>query len=118
MVTGNWKVVVLGLCLGAAGCAQTYGTVMPKENGTYHVVEKGKTERETLKMAEHDAELTCKRNNKSKDFVTLEHSSEYVGMDVNKGNGTMSSIAANVVEFAGRMHNTENYRVEMTFRCG
>ena len=50
-------------------------------------------------------------------FVTLEHSSEYVGVDVEEGEGTMSSIAANVVEVAGRMHSSENYKVEMTFRC-
>jgi hypothetical protein len=112
-------IVAIGLALGVVtGCAtQTYGTVLPQGDGTFHLVEQGKTERDALKMAQQDAETTCKRETSSRSFVTIEHSSEYVGVDVDNGTTTASSIAANVVEFAGRMHNAENYKVEMTFRC-
>jgi len=120
MIKENWHLVavIAAICLGFSGCAaQTHGTVLPKGEGVFHVVEKGKTESETLKMAQQDAEVTCKKHTNSRSFVTVDHSSEYVGVDVDDGETTTSSIAANVVEYAGRMHSRENYKVEMTFKC-
>ncbi len=105
-------------CLAAAGCATPmYGTVLPQSDGTYMLVEKGKTERAAMKMAQSDAEKTCKKRAKTKEFVTLDHSSEFVGVTVDKGEGTFSGIAASVVEVAARHHSNENYKVKMTFKC-
>ena len=112
------KIILAGMCVVLAGCASTNGTVMPKGDGTYHLVTQAATERAAMKMAQADAELTCKKDYRSKRYVMLDHNSEYIGIKVNKGNSTASSIAANVVEFAGRMNNAENYKVEMEFRCG
>lgn len=112
------NVIVTLLVLALSGCAANlYGTVLPQGNGTYQLVEKAQSERDAFKMAQRDAEATCKRYSDSRSFITIEHSSEDVGLKLEKGKGTAKDIASSVVEFAGRLRNDENYRVEMTFRC-
>jgi hypothetical protein len=113
------RLAVAGLCAAlAAGCATQYGTVLPKGDGTYTVVTKAQTERDALKMAQKDAESTCKKEAGTKRFVTVNHTSAYVGPEIAASkDGGMRGVAASLLEQAARANNDENYKVEMLFRC-
>jgi hypothetical protein len=113
------RLALIGACaLLSAGCATQYGTVLPKGDGTYTVVTKAQNERDALKMAQKDAESTCKKDSGKKSFVTLTHKSSYVGPEIAASKeGGMKGVAASLLEQAARANNTENYKVEMLFRC-
>jgi hypothetical protein len=113
------RVALVGLCAAlSAGCATQYGTVLPKGDGTYTVVTKAQTENDALKMAQKDAQSTCKKEAGTKRFVTLTHASKYVGPEIAASKeGGMKGVAASLLEQAARANNTENYKVEMQFRC-
>jgi hypothetical protein len=125
LIAGGWNMKIRTalalagvLAVVSSGCATQYGTVLPKEDGSYTVVTKAQTEGDALKMAQKDAESTCKKQTGNKRFVTVTHSSDYVGPEIAASkDGGMKGIAASLLEQAARANNAENFKVEMQFRC-
>jgi hypothetical protein len=118
-MSSHLRLALAGLCaVLSVGCATQYGTVLPKGDGTYTVVTKAQTENDALKMAQKDAETTCKKDAGTKRFVAVNHNSAYVGPEIAASkDGGMKGVAASLLEQAARANNAENYKVEMLFRC-
>lgn len=51
-------------------------------DGTYTVIMQAKNERDALRMAQNDAEVTCKKATGRKAFVAVEHKSTDVGPQI------------------------------------
>lgn len=112
------RVLSATLLVAAAGCAgQPQGTVVPLRDGTFRLIETGKTEREALQTAQRDAELTCKKHAGSRSWVAVDHGSEDVGLRLDQDGGTVRKLATRVIEHVARSESGDNYRVEMVIEC-
>lgn len=103
----------------SAGCASRpiNGSVMPMGNGQYQGITKARDESTALKMAQLDAETTCKEREKKKKYVVDHYTSEYVGPKIDNAGGGLTGLAGAALQFAGQKNNKENYKVEMAFSC-
>ena len=110
--------LTLSALLLATGCASYHGTVLPAQGGNFQAITPGKTKGGAYKMAQADAERTCKKETGNKRFYTLKNDSEYTGVTIDRGEGgTARSVIAGAVEFAAALKKDENYEVTMFFRC-
>jgi hypothetical protein len=118
-VSGKASLIVMSVALLLSACATQKGTVLPKGDGTYTVLTQAQNERDALRMAQRDAEYTCKKSTGRKHFVSLSHKSQDVGPEIaSSKDGGVKGMAASVLQHAVRANNTENFKVEMLFRCG
>jgi hypothetical protein len=118
-VSAKTSLVVMSVTLLLSACATQKGTVLPKDDGTYTVLTKAQNERDALRMAQLDAEYTCKKATGRKHFVAISHKSDDVGPELaSSKDAGVKGMAASVLQAAVRANNTENFKVEMVFRCG
>lgn len=94
------------------GCAST--TIMPNGNGRYSLISTSSSESAAITDAKKKATEECQKQNKQ--LIVLKHSSVYQGMD--KTNKAMINLAgALLAGTANSANSSEDYKVNMLFRC-
>jgi len=113
------KGTLLVSLISLVSCAsyKPYGTVLPQADGSYKLVNTGRTESKAMRLAQEDAKGTCKTD-KKKRYVVLSQDADYIGVKVDHGDKKgLAGVGMSLLQAAADHENKENYQVTTVIQC-
>ena len=106
---------LMAVALMATGCATTKGTVYKQSDGNYKAAYASSSERDVMKVLHSDAQITCKKKEKTKEFRVVEENVEEIEKE--KKTEGFSAVAGSAVSLAGKYFGAESVRGSLIFTC-
>jgi len=113
-MTSKLNTILLPALFIITGCTQ--GSVIPYENNKYHAISIGGDKSTVLRMANHDAKVTCKKKGK-KQYTVISQEVKYTPPpEIKTGNKVIDTIGK-IAAYHEAQDNQEDYEATTVFKC-